>query len=132
MEKQAIIPDKLPSWLRELLRELPISPAVKAGGFVFVSGAACPFDRETGALVEGIEAQTRGTLELIKDTLEAAGSSLDKVVKATVHLTNAQDFPALNQVYRTFFPKDPPARTAIITEKVFPGILVEIDCIAMV
>ena len=132
MEKRAIIPDKFPSWGREILKQIPISPAVKAGGFVFVSGLACPFDRETGALVEGIEAQTKETLELIKDTLEAAGSSLDKVVKATVHLTNAQDFPRMNQVYRTFFPKDPPARIAIITALAFPGALVEIECIAVV
>jgi 2-iminobutanoate/2-iminopropanoate deaminase len=132
IEKQAIIPDKMPSWARELLRGIPISPAVKAGGFVFVSGLACPRDRETGAPIEGIEAQTRETLELIKDTLEAAGSSLDKVVKATVHLTNAQDFPGMNQVYRAFFPKDPPARTAVATRLLFPGALVEIECIAVV
>ena len=62
-------------------------------------------DRKTGAPVEGIEAQTRETLEVIKDILEAAGSSLDKMVKVTVFLKNAQDFPKINEVYRTFSPK---------------------------
>ena len=130
MEKQAIIPDKLPSWVREMT--LPISYAMKAGDFVFVSGCAGHRTRETGAPIEGIEAQTRETLELIKDTLEAAGSSLDKVVKATVFLRNAQDFPAMNQVYHAFFPKDPPARTALIAGLLLPEILVEIECMAMV
>ena len=130
MEKQAIIPDKLPSWVREMT--LPLSPAVKAGGFVFVSGYSGFRDHEAGAPIEGIEAQTRETLEVIKDTLEAAGSSLDKVVKATVFLRNAQDFPKMNEVYRTFFPKDPPARTTLVAGLVLPEILVEIECMAMV
>jgi len=130
MEKQTIIPDKLPSWIKEMT--LPLSPAVKAGGFVFVSGYPGFQKRETGAPIEGIEAQTRETLEVIKDTLEAAGSSLDKVVKVTVSLRNAQDFPKMNEVYRTFFPKDPPARTTLVTGMVLPKLLIEIECIAMV
>ncbi len=130
MEKQAIIPKKLPSWVKEMT--LPLSPAVKAGGFVFVSGYAGYRDRKTGAPIEGIEAQTRETLEVIKDTLEAAGSSLDKVVKATVFLRNAQDFPKMNQVYHAFFPKDPPARTTLVAGLVLPELLVEIECMAMV
>ena len=130
MEKQAIIPHKLPSWVKEMT--LPLSPAIKAGGFVFVSGYSGFRDRETGAPIEGIEAQTRETLELIKDTLEAAGSSLDKVVKATVFLRNAQDFPRMNQVYHAFFPKDPPARTTLVAGLVLPELLVEIECMAMV
>lgn len=130
MKKQAIIPAKLPSWAKGMA--LPLSPAIKAGGFVFVSGYAGFLDRQKGAPVEGIEAQTRETLEMIKDTLEAAGSSLDKVVKATVFLKNAEDFPKMNEVYHTFFPKDPPARTTIAAGLAFPGILVEIECMAIV
>jgi 2-iminobutanoate/2-iminopropanoate deaminase len=130
MKKQAIIPDKLPSWVKEMT--LPLSPAIKAGGFVFVSGYPGFRDRKTGAPIEGIEAQTRETLEVIKDTLEAAGSSLDKVVKATVFLKNAQDFPKMNQAYRAFFPKDPPARTTVIAGLALPEILVEIECMAIV
>ena len=130
MEKEILIPANLPSWAKNMM--LPLSPAVKAGGFVFVSGYPGYRDRKTGALVEGIEAQTRETLEVIKDILEAAGSSLDKVVKVTVFLGNAQDFPKMNEVYRTFFPKDPPARSTIVTGLVLPEILVEIECMAMV
>ena len=130
MEKETLIPANLPSWAKKMM--LPLSPAVKAGGFVFVSGCPGYRDRKMGAPVEGIEAQTRETLEVIKDILEAAGSSLDKVVKVTVFLGNAQDFPKMNEVYRTFFPEDPPARSTIVTGLVFPEILVEIECMAMV
>ena len=130
MEKEAIIPANLPSWVKKM--PLPLSPAVKAGGFVFVSGFAGFLDPKTEALVEGIEAQTRETLEVIKDGLEAAGSSLDKVVKVTVFLRNAQDFSKMNEVYRTFFPKDPPARSTIVTGLALPDILVEIECTAVV
>jgi len=129
MKKEVIIPAKLPSWVKEM--SLPLSPAIKAGGFVFVSGYAGFLDRK-GAPIEGIEAQTRETLEVIKDTLEAAGSSLDKVVKATVFLKNAQDFPKMNQVYHAFFPKDPPARTTLVAGLALPDILVEIECMAIV
>ena len=130
MEKEAIIPANLPSWVKKM--PLPLSPAVKAGGFVFVSGFAGFLDPKTEALVEGIEAQTRETLEVIKDALEAAGSSLDKVVKVTVFLRNTQDFSKMNEVYRTFFPKDPPARSTIVTGLALPEILVEIECTAVV
>ena len=134
MEKEALTPANLPSWMKNLFEtmKLPFSPAVKGGGFVFVSGCTCFLDRKTEALVEGIEAQTRETLEVIKDTLEAAGSSLDKVVKVTVLLRNAQDFSKMNEVYRTFFPKDPPARSTIVTGLALPEILVEIECTAVV
>jgi len=130
VEKEAIIPANLPSWVKKM--PLPLSPAVKAGGFVFVSGFAGFLDPKTEALVEGIEAQTRETLEVIKDALEAAGSSLDKVVKVTVFLRNTQDFSKMNEVYRTFFPKDPPARSTIVTGLALPEILVEIECTAVV
>jgi len=129
MEKEALTPANLPSWVKEMT--LPLSPTVKAGGFVFLSGYPGYRDRKTEALVEGIEAQTRETLEVIKDTLEAAGSSLDKVVKVTVFLRNAQDFPKMNEVYRTFFPKDPPARSTLVTGLVLPQMLIEIECMAL-
>ena len=130
MEKEALTPANLPNWVKKMT--LPLSPAVKAGGFVFVSGYPGYRDRKTEALVEGIGAQTRETLEVIKDTLEAAGSSLDKVVKVTVLLRNAQDFSKMNEVYRTFFPKDPPARSTIISALALPEMLVEIECMGMV
>ena len=130
MEKEALIPANLPSWVKKIA--LPLSPAVKAGGFVFVSYFTGFLDRRTEALVEGIEAQTRETLEVIKDTLEDDGSSLDKIVKVTVFLRNAEDFSKMNEVYSTFFPKDPPTRSTIITGLVMPQMLVEIECMAMV
>ena len=132
MEKEALSPANLPGWMKNLLMTMPFSPAVKAGGFVFVSGCTCFLDRKTEALVEGIEAQTRETLEVIRDTLEAAGSSLDKVVKVTVFLRNAEDFSKMNEVYRTFFPKDPPARSTIVTGLILPEMLIEIECMALV
>ena len=73
MEKEALIPANTPSWVKKM--PLPLSPVVKAGGFVFVSGYAAYRDRKTEAPVEGIEALTRETLEGIKDTLEDVGSS---------------------------------------------------------
>lgn len=130
MEKQPITPKKLPNWVKEMT--LPLSYAMKAGNFVFVSGCSGFRARETGAPIEGIEDQTRETVELIKDTLEAAGSSLDKVVKATVFLRNAQDFPKMNQVYHAFFPNNPPARTTLVVGLVLPQMLVEIECVAIV
>ena len=134
MEKEAVFPANLPSWMKNLFEvmKLPFSPAIKAGGFVFVSGVTCFLDRKTEAPVEGIEAQTRETLEVIKDTLEAAGSSLDKVVNVTVFLRNAEDFTKMNEVYRTFFPKDPPARSTLVTGLVLPQMLIEIECMALV
>jgi len=134
MEKQAVFPDNLPSWMKNLFEvmKLPFPPAVKAGSFVFVSGVTCFLDRKTEAPVEAIEAQTKETLEVIKDTLEAAGSSLEKVVKVTVFLRDAEDFSKMNEVYRTFFPKDPPARSTIITGLLLPQMLVEMECMAMV
>jgi len=132
METEALTPDNLPGWMKNLLMTMPFSPAVKGGGFVFVSGCTCFLDRKTEALLEGIEAQTRETLEVIKDTLEAAGSSLDKVVKVTVFLKNAEDFAKMNEVYRTFFPKDPPARSTIVTGLLLPQMLIEIECMALV
>ncbi|MGB5924953.1 MAG: RidA family protein [Dehalococcoidia bacterium] len=129
MDKEAIIPANLPSWAKKM--SLPLSPAIKAGGFVFVSGYPGYRDRKTEALLEGVEAQTRETLEVIKDTLEAAGSSLDKVVKVTVFMRNAQDFPKMNEVYRTFFPKDMPARSTVLGALALSEMLVEIECIAM-
>lgn len=110
---------------------VPLSPVVKANGFVFVSGLP-PLDLVTGELVRGdIVAQTRLSLENVKRALQAAGSSLDKVVKVTVFITNAGHFNAVNEVYREFFPHDPPART-FCTVGSWPWEFdIEIECIAL-
>ena len=109
----------------------PYSPAVKAGGFIYLSGTLAQDDR--GALVGGgdVGAQTRRVLERMRDVLTAAGSSLDQVVAATVYLEAATDFQAMNEVYRTYWAKEPPTRTTVIADFVLPGALVEISMIAV-
>lgn len=122
MVKQVItIPDAL---------KYPFSPAIKAGEYIFVSGQSGFQDRKTGEAIKGIKAQTRQCLENTKQVLEAAGSSLNDVVKVTVFLGDANDFAKMNEVYRSYFPKDQPARSTAITGLVNPNMLIEIDCVA--
>jgi 2-iminobutanoate/2-iminopropanoate deaminase len=110
---------------------VPISPAVKVGAMVYTSGMLGV--DASGRLVEGgIEAQTRQTLENLKAALEAAGSSLDRVVKATVFLADRASFGAMNGVYRTYFPADPPARSTVECRLMMDGALVEIELVATV
>lgn len=111
--------------------KVPLSPAVKANGFVFVSGLP-PFDRETGAMVKGgIEAQTQASLENVKAALEAAGSSLEKVVKVTIYVANAAWFPTVNAIYARYFPHDPPARTFVAVGSWPLEFDIEVECIAL-
>jgi len=110
----------------------PYSPAVVAGGFVFVSGQI-PLDPETGRLVQGtIEEETRRALTNVKNLLEAAGSSLDRVVRATVYLTSMGDFAAMNEVYASFFTEEPPARVTVEVSRLPKDARVEIDAIGLV
>lgn len=123
--KETIISDRLPA------PKGPYSPAVRANGFVFVSGQG-PVDPGTGEVLRGgIEQQTELVLNNIRTILEEAGSSLDLVVKTNVYLDRIEDFAAMNQVYATFFPKQPPARTTIEAANLPLGIGVEIDVIAL-
>ena len=108
---------------------LPFSSAVRAGDFIFTSGTVGVRDAQ-GNPVAGIEAQTRQCLENIKRVLEKAGASLSDVVKAQVFLTQAENWPKMNEVYTEYFPKDRPTRTALITNLIRPEMLVEIECIA--
>ncbi len=109
---------------------LPFSPGIKAGQYLFVSGQGGFKDPKTGEAIEGIGAQTKQCMENIKTILETADSSLNDVVKATVILKNESDFAEMNGVYRSYFPKDLPTRTTIVANMVYPSMLVEIDCIA--
>lgn len=110
----------------------PYSQAIVANGLVFCSGQV-PIDPDTGELVlGGIEEQTHRALRNLKAVLEAAGSGLDRVLKTTVFLQNMGDFAAMNAVYATYFPYDPPARSTVEVAKLPRNALVEIECIALV
>lgn len=107
----------------------PYSVAVKAGGLIHVSGMLSQDDK--GELVGAdAAAQTRRILDRMKGVLEAAGSSMPHVVAVTVYLKNAGDFPTMNDAYRTYWPKDPPTRTTVITDLLL-GALVEISMVAV-
>ena len=108
----------------------PYSQAIVAGGFVFVSGQI-PLIPATGELVDGsVEVQTARVLENLKAILEAAGSSLESVVKTTVYITNMDDFVKVNGIYGQYFQENPPARVCVEVSKLPKGALVEIDVIA--
>ena len=109
----------------------PYSQAIVAGGFVFASGQI-PLDPASGKLVEGdIEAQAARVLDNLSKVLEAAGSSLDHVVRASVYLADLADFPRVNAVYARYFTADPkPARTTVQVAALPLGAQVEIDAIA--
>jgi len=108
---------------------LPFSPAVKCGDYVFLSGQGGFVDNE-GNEVQGIQAQTRQCMENMKRVLSAAGSSLDDVVKVTIFLSRKKDYAAMNEVYAEYFPQEYPARSSAITGLVIPNMLIEIECIA--
>ncbi len=104
------------------------SQAIVCDGFVFVSGQG-PVNPRTNELELGdIRNQTRRTLENIRAILEAAGSSMRDVVRIGVFLAELSDFPVMNEVFREFFPEDPPARTTVGAQ--LPRMKIEIDCIA--
>ncbi|HEV8133015.1 MAG TPA: RidA family protein [Acidobacteriota bacterium] len=109
---------------------LPFSPAVKAGNFIHVAGAVAT--DKNGRLVPGdIKAQTRQTLENLSHILQAGGSTLSNAASLNVYLKSAADFPAMNEVYRDYWPKDPPVRTTVIANLVLPDALIEIAMVAV-
>lgn len=108
----------------------PYSQGIDAGNLVFCSGQA-GLDPATGQLVEGVEAQTRQIFSNLSAVLEAAGLSLDDVVKTTVFLADMADFKAMNAIYATFFGETPPARSTVAVKGLPIGALVEIDAIAV-
>ncbi|MFY9689257.1 MAG: RidA family protein [Candidatus Acidiferrales bacterium] len=109
----------------------PYSQAVKANGFIFTAGQG-PLDPATGKLVQGdTAAQTVRVMENLKAIVEAAGSSLDRAVKANVYLKDMQDFAAMNEVYGRYFPQNPPARTTIQAARLPLDIRVEIDLVVL-
>lgn len=109
----------------------PYSQAIKANGFVFASGQI-PLDPATGQLIEGdIRAQTERVLNNAQAVLEAAGSSLNQVVKTTVFLADMNDFAAMNEVYATFFSATRPARSTVQAARLPRDVKVEIEVVAL-
>ena len=112
--------------------QLPFSEAVRVGHMLYLSGQL-GYDSKTAGLVEGgIVAETRQTLENIKSTLEKHGSSMREVVKCTVFLADIKEWAAMNEVYVTFFPTNPPARSALGSSGLALGARTEIECMATV
>jgi 2-iminobutanoate/2-iminopropanoate deaminase len=111
------------------LEGLPFSPAIRAGGMIYLSGQIgnLPGTRE---MPEGAAAQTRQAMENIKTVLEAAGASLYDVVKCTVFLDNMDDYGPMNEVYASYWEGAPPARSAFGADGLALGALLEIECLA--
>lgn len=108
----------------------PYSQAIKVGNLVFASGQV-PIVPATGEFVEGgIKEQTRQSLTNAKAILEEAGTSLSKVVKTTVYLSDMANFAAMNEVYAEFFTQPYPARSAVAVKTLPKNALVEVECIA--
>ena len=126
MNKAIISTDKAPKAIG------PYEQAIKVGEFIYTAGQI-PIDPKTGNLVAGaIAEQTRQVLENLKAVVEAGGSSLDRVVKATVFLKNIADFAAMNEVYAEYLGQAKPARSTVAVADLPRGALVEIDLLATV
>ena len=124
MERHVVHTDKVPA------ARVPLSQAIKTGGWVFASGQL-GLDPKTGRLAEGgIAAQTRQVCENLKAVLEAGGSSLEKVAKVTIYLADLGELMAMNEVFSEYFPHDPPARTTFQAAGLVGGARVEIEAIA--
>ena len=122
--RQAVSSDSAPKAIG------PYSQAIRAGGFLFVSGQI-PLDPVTGAMVDGdIAAQTRRVFANLQAILEAAGASFDHVVRTTVYLADMNDFATVNEIYGTYFSSPAPARATVQAARLPKDARVEIDLIA--
>jgi 2-iminobutanoate/2-iminopropanoate deaminase len=109
----------------------PYSQAIRANGFIFVSGQVA-IDPGTQQVITGdVAAQTERVLKNLSAILKAAGTGLEKVVRATVFLKNMGDFTAMNEVYARYFSSQPPARSTVEVSRLPKDVLVEIDVIAL-
>lgn len=126
MSKNIVSTDKAPAAIG------PYSQAVVANGFVFTSGVI-PVDPATAKVVEGgITEQVTQVMENLTAVLAASGSSLDRAVKTTCFLADLNDFATFNSIYATYFTFDPPARSTVQVAKLPLGVLVEVECVALV
>lgn len=125
MERRVVHTEKVPP------ARVPLSQAIKAGGWVFASGQL-GIDPGTGRLAAGgIKAETRQVCENLRAVLEAAGSSLARVVKVTIYLADLGELLAMNEVFSGYFAVDPPARTTFQAAGLVAGARVEIEAIAI-
>ena len=109
----------------------PYSQAVCANGFVFLSGQIALDPKTQEVVGSNVSIQTERVLENLKGIVEAAGSSMQRVVKTTVFLANFDDYGAMNEVYSRFFTENPPARSTVETPRLPRNVRVEIDLIAL-
>ena len=127
MDKEAIRTEAAPA----PFRGAPYSQAIRAGGLLFVSGQVALQPGSSEPVSDAIGAQTEQVFANLRAILEAAGSSLDRIVKTTVYLTDLGDFQAMNEVYQQYVGELPPARATIEVSKLPAGSLVEIEAIAL-
>jgi len=126
MKKKVIQTEKAPKAIG------PYSQAIQAGNFLFLSGQI-PLDPKTGELVKGdIRKQTQQVLENIKGVLESQGLGMENVVKATLFLKDIENFNQVNEVYATYFPSSPPARSTVEVVKLPRDTDIEIEAIALI
>ena len=124
MERHVVHTDKVPP------ARVPLSQAIKTGGWVLTSGQL-GMDPRTGRLIEGgIGPETRQVCENLKAVLEAAGSSLENVAKVTIYLADLAELMAMNDVFSQYFPRDPPARTTFQAAGLVGGARVEFEAFA--
>jgi 2-iminobutanoate/2-iminopropanoate deaminase len=130
MKREIIRVEPLASYLEKY--KAPTSTVTRHGDTIYVTGAP-PFEPDTGEICVGpIERQTELVLEQLKLCVETAGSSLENILKVNVYVTSVEMFPAVNEVYRRYFPKDPPARIFVNVPAWNGGFDIEVDCIAAV
>jgi 2-iminobutanoate/2-iminopropanoate deaminase len=110
---------------------LPFSPAVRVGNLIFLSGQIGNVPGTRQLVPGGIAGETRQAMENLRAVLATAGSSLERAVKCTVFLADIADYAAMNEVYASFFPTDPPARSTVAGSGLALGARVEVECIAV-
>ena len=123
-ERSVVVPEKAPKAVG------PYSQGIAAGDFVFTSGQL-PLNPETNAFPEGIEAQTKQSLDNVKAVLEAGGSSLAKAVKVTIFVKDLNDFGKVNAIYATYFTENPPARSCVEVARIPRDALIEIEAVGL-
>lgn len=123
-ERRVLQPPSVP------VPKVPYSPGVRRGNMVFTAGQVGQ-DKDGKLAGEDIRSQTRQTLRNVEAVLKEGGASLADVVKVTVFITDMANFGAMNEVYREFFPKDPPGRSTVQVALARPQFLVEIEAVAV-